>query len=128
MREELAASSLLDNEALTSNLDDEQAGKLLAWATAVLPLISDNGEVKEEWLDTIREILKQVNRYYSFSPEEESLKRREAVLEICKLLHKITDFFEMEVAHPWNYLLGTTDDSLIEKIRDSYDPGGRDEQ
>ena len=127
MREELAASSLLGNEALTSELEDKQAEALLTWATSVLPLMSVKGRVREDDFVHLREILKQVNRYYSFSPESDTLKRKKAVLDICRHLHRIAYLFDTKEVQSWNYLLDTTDETLIQKIRDKFDPGGRDE-
>ncbi len=92
-RQKQAVESILDNESLTANLDDQVAGALLGWTTGLARSVvqqaaalgSDEAETLiEERLSAVRGLMRQVNRWAAGGTEmsrEESAEWLETVLQ-----------------------------------------------
>jgi hypothetical protein len=126
MNEEIAVTSILGNEALTSSLDDERASKLIKWASKLVKVIAqkNDGQVDEFYLDLVREMLKQVNRFYS-TPDEEGLARTEALMKVGGCITFFSEYFD-EYAELHSFM-GVTRDSFVDFLVNDFPPGGRNE-
>lgn len=83
-RVERAAESILENERLTADLDDQAANFLLDWGVTWAKMIaqrsaglseSEADEIMDEALRALRGLLRSVNRWVSRAPQMDEVER-----------------------------------------------------